>query len=69
MTNEMSRDERRAELSRRVNEIVELQNNPDLKTKGEHQQRRKCTECGKSYLGQAHSSTCGDACRKRKQRK
>lgn len=40
----------------------------DLKTKGEHQQRMKCSECGKSYLGQKNSSTCGDKCRQRKHR-
>ncbi len=39
-----------------------------LKTKTEHQQRRKCSECGKGYLGQANSSTCGDKCRQRKSR-
>lgn len=40
----------------------------DLSTKGEHQQRMKCSECGKSYLGQKNSSTCGDKCRQRKSR-
>lgn len=48
---------------------VTLGNNADLKTKGEHQERRKCAMCGKSYLGQKNSSTCGDACRKAKSRK
>lgn len=40
----------------------------DLSTKGEHQSRMKCSECGKSYLGQKNSSTCGDKCRQRKSR-
>lgn len=40
----------------------------DLKTKGEHQQRRKCSMCKKSYLGQKNSGTCSDACRMKKSR-
>ena len=40
----------------------------NLKTKDEHQERMKCSECGKSYLGQKNSSTCGDKCRQRKSR-
>lgn len=40
----------------------------DLSTKGEHQSRMKCSQCGKSYLGQKNSSTCGDKCRQRKSR-
>lgn len=40
----------------------------DLSTKGEHQQRMKCTQCGKSYLGQKNSSSCSDKCRQRKSR-
>lgn len=48
---------------------VTLGNNADLKTKGEHQQKRKCSQCGKGYLGQKNSDTCGDACRQRKSRK
>lgn len=80
-----SPDNKRAELSQKINTSTnnredtidnrsedtapQLQNNPDLKTKGESQQRRKCSECGRTYLGQEHSSTCSDKCRKRKQRK
>ena len=62
----------RGELSEDITElsdnVTELGNNSDLKTKGEHQQKRKCAMCGKSYLGQKNSSTCGDACRQRKSR-
>jgi hypothetical protein len=62
---EMTNEDRREALRSRVESF---QNNKDLKTKGEHQQRRKCSQCGKSYLGQENSSTCGDACRKAKSR-
>lgn len=48
--------------------VTELGNNSDLKTKGEHQEKRKCSQCGKGYLGQKNSDTCGDACRQRKSR-
>lgn len=61
----MTNEERKAEIVRRVTELARAS---DLKTKGEHQQRRKCSVCGKSYLGQENSSTCGDACRQRKSR-
>lgn len=52
-------------LNKRVTELAAAK---DLKTKGEHQQRRKCSQCGDSYLGQANSSTCGDKCRQAKSR-
>lgn len=59
-----NRDKREALRDR----VEELGNNADLKTKGEHQSRMKCSQCGKSYLGQKNSSTCGDACRQAKSR-
>lgn len=61
----MTNEERKRELCDRV----ELAVAKDLSSKGEHQQRRKCSECGKGYLGQENSSTCGPTCRKRKSRK
>lgn len=39
-----------------------------LTTKDNHQKRKACTVCKKGYLGAADSSTCGDACRKKKSR-
>lgn len=39
-----------------------------LKTKDNHQKQLTCTECGRGYLGRADSGTCGEACRKAKQR-
>lgn len=62
-----SRNERREELVARV-ELAAAEDLKDSK-KDQHQQRRKCSECGKSYLGQKNSSTCGDKCRQRKSRK
>lgn len=61
-----AKEERRAKLV----EKVELAAAEDLKhsKKDQHQQRRKCSVCGKSYLGQENSSTCGDACRQKKSR-
>jgi hypothetical protein len=70
----MTPEERRAALVARVeacNTIIEeLARGVDdsLKTKDQKQNRRKCSECGKSYLGQANSSTCGPTCRSRKSR-
>lgn len=70
---QMNNKERREELIARVEASTATEEfrsgkAKDLKTKGEHQQRMKCTECGKSYLGQKNSSTCGDKCRQRKSR-
>lgn len=67
------KDAKRAALVERVNLVVNSETfrsgkAKDLSTKGEHQQRMKCSECGKSYLGQKNSSTCGDKCRQRKSR-
>lgn len=39
-----------------------------LKTKVSHQKQKTCSECGKSFLGIASSTTCGDKCRQRKSR-
>ena len=62
----MSNLERKQALAARV----ELARGKDdsLKTKDQRQNRRKCANCGKSYLGQKNSSTCGDACRQQKHR-
>lgn len=71
-TNNEINSNRKEVLSIKIEGILSsntaLGNDPSLKTKGEKQQRRKCSQCGKSYLGQMNSSTCGDACRKRKSR-
>lgn len=66
----MNNSERKQELAARVDAITELARGVDdsLKTKDQKQQRKKCSECGKSYLGQANSSTCGGTCRSRKSR-
>lgn len=69
----MNSKERREELVKRVEAVSETETfrsgkAKDLKTKGEHQQRMKCSECGKSFLGQKNSSTCSDKCRQRKSR-
>lgn len=56
---------RKNELKARVDEFAPAK---DLSTKGEHQQKRKCSQCGKGYLGQQNSDTCGPTCRKRKSR-
>lgn len=74
----MSRDnnpQRREELVARVEAVTELYTeelargkDDSLKTKDQKQNRRNCSECGKSYLGQKNSSTCGDKCRQRKSR-
>lgn len=47
---------------------VEAAISDHYKTKQEKQQRRKCSVCGKGYLGQEGASTCGPTCRKRKSR-
>lgn len=60
--------DRKEELMNRVQNILKGSVEAALKTKTEHQQRRKCSECGKGYLGQKNSSTCGDKCRQRKSR-
>lgn len=60
----MNNDKRRNELVARV----ELAVSDNYKTKKETQERMKCSECGKGYLGQKNSSTCGPTCRKRKSR-
>jgi len=57
--------DRKNELNSRVEEFAPAS---DLKTKGEHQQKRKCSQCGKGYLGQKNSDTCGSACRMAKSR-
>ena len=57
--------ERKNELKAKIETFAPA---ADLKTKGEHQQKRKCSQCGKSYLGQKNSDTCGSACRMRKSR-
>lgn len=64
----MNNSERKQELANRVEECFARGRDDSLKTKDQKQNRRKCSECGKSYLGQANSSTCGDACRQRKSR-
>lgn len=56
---------RKNELKAKIDEFAKAS---DLKTKGEHQQKRNCSQCGKSYLGQQNSDTCGATCRKRKSR-
>lgn len=61
---ELSNIEKKAILAKRV----ELAKAKDLITKGEHQQKRKCSQCGKSYLGQKNSDTCSGACRVAKHR-
>lgn len=61
----MTSNDRREALVARVELAVSKDN---LKTKDQHQQKRKCSVCSKSYLGQENSSTCGPTCRKRKSR-
>lgn len=70
MNNKTKKQELAARVSKiQVNiDILELAAAKDLKSKGEHQQRHSCSECGKKYLGQKNSSTCGDTCRQRKSR-
>lgn len=68
----MTNEERRAALANRI-ELAEAKNqslavSDNYKTKTETQKRMKCTECGKGYLGQSNSSTCGPTCRQRKSR-
>jgi hypothetical protein len=63
----MTNEERRAALVARV-DAVDLAIADGYKTKQEKQKRKKCSECGKGYLGQEGSSTCGPTCRKRKSR-
>jgi hypothetical protein len=62
----MSNEDKRQSLNSRV--VSAFQKAKDLVSKGEHQQHRKCSQCGKGYLGQKNSDTCGDACRKAKSR-
>lgn len=54
-----NREAMRQELAHRV---------ANLTGKDNHQKQKTCTMCKKGYLGAADSSTCGDACRKRKSR-
>lgn len=61
----MTSEDRRQELFDRV----ELAIADQYKTKQEKQKRKKCSECGKGFLGQDGASTCGPTCRKRKSRK
>lgn len=58
------RESMRKELSARVEAAIA----DGYKTKKETQKRKKCSMCGKGYLGQDNSSTCGPTCRKRKSR-
>lgn len=60
----MTPEEFKQALAERINLAVA----DKYKTKTETQKRKKCTICGKGYLGQDNSSTCGSACRKRKSR-
>lgn len=60
----MSKEDIRAELITRV----ELAIVDGYKTKKETQKRKKCSECGKGFLGQDGASTCGPKCRMRKSR-
>lgn len=60
----MTNKEKKQELAARV----ELAVADGYKTKTETQERRKCSECDKGYLGQKNSSTCSEKCRKRKSR-
>lgn len=70
----MTPEERKEALAARVediyNSVTELARGKDdsLKTKDQKQERRKCSQCGKSYLGQKNSDTCGPACRMKKSR-
>lgn len=57
--------DKKDQLSAKVEEFAPA---ADLKTKGEHQQKRKCSQCGKGYLGQKNSDTCSGACRVAKHR-
>lgn len=66
--NKVASASQREDLSNRVNETFARGRDDSLKTKDQKQERRKCSECGKSYLGQKNSSTCGDKCRQRKSR-
>ncbi len=56
------------QLARKVEALTEFTKAKDLTSKGEHQQQRKCSQCGKTYLGQQNSDTCGPACRVAKHR-
>lgn len=59
-----NREAMRKELASRVEAAI----SDNYKTKQETQKRKKCTVCGKGYLGQVGASTCGPTCRKRKSR-
>lgn len=63
----MTSEQRKQALASRVEAAIKG-GNPDLTTKGNSQKRKKCGVCGKSYLGRADSSACGDACRQKKSR-
>lgn len=62
-----SNEDKKQEIADRVS--VSLAHRVDkMTTKDNHQKRKTCTMCKKGYLGAADSSTCGDACRKKKSR-
>lgn len=60
----MSNQQRKLELAARVDLAVA----DNYKTKKQTQKRMTCSQCGKKYLGQENSSTCGPACRTAKSR-
>lgn len=62
----MNNQERKEALAARVEELAYRTDN--MKTKDNHQKKKKCSECGKGFLGQSDATTCGPTCRKRKSR-
>lgn len=65
----MTEDEIREEIRQELENRVTLAIADGYKTKQEKQKRKKCSECGKGFLGQDGASTCGPKCRMRKSRK
>lgn len=71
----MTNEQKKQELVDRVDLAVTKSDNDSFaiadnyKTKQETQKRKKCSECGKGFLGQDGAMTCGSACRMKRSRK
>lgn len=63
----MNANQRKEELGARV-QLAIKGGAKDITSKGNHQKQKTCSVCGEGFLGREGASSCGDKCRKSKQR-